>query len=156
MSRGAMEVSLDEDLSAITNLTIDQLRAAWPQRFGAALPRFRSRDLLARAFAYRIQAGQSGDLSLPARRRIAELARRFTEDRTFTPRPGPDLSPGTVLVREWRGARHEVRVLEQGFSYRGEALRSLSQAAHRITGVKWNGLVFFGLKPRLAGRGKPA
>jgi hypothetical protein len=148
MSRGQMEAALEDDLSGIASLTIDELRAAWIQRFGSATPRFRSRDLLARAFTYRLQAGQHGDLTLPTRRRIAELARRFAEDRSFTPTPGPDLKPGSVLVREWGGARHEVRALDHGFSYRGEVLTSLSQAAQRITGVKWNGLVFFGLKPR--------
>jgi hypothetical protein len=56
------------------------------------------------------------------------------------------------LIREWQGVRHEVAVTAEGFTYLGEPYRSLSQVAHRITGTKWNGLVFFGLKPRKEGR----
>jgi hypothetical protein len=60
----------------------------------------------------------------------------------------PKLKPGSSLIREWRGVRHEVIVLDEGFSYLGERLGSLSEAAQRITGTKWNGPVFFGLKAR--------
>ena len=58
------------------------------------------------------------------------------------------LKPGSSLVREWGGARHEVAVTEEGFSYQGRVFGSLSQVAGHITGTKWNGPVFFGLKPR--------
>jgi hypothetical protein len=100
------------------------------------------------ALAYRLQAKLHGDVSGSAKRKIAELTRRFTEDRGYTPMPGPNLKPGCSLIKEWRGVRHEVRVLEQGFSYLGEHFGSLSEAAQRITGTKWNGQVFFGLKAR--------
>jgi hypothetical protein len=89
-----------------------------------------------------------GDLPGPVKRRAAELARRFIEDRSYTPTPGPVLMPGSSLIKEWRGVRHEVRVLEEGFSYQGERFGSLSEAAKRITGTKWNGRVFFGLRER--------
>ena len=55
---------------------------------------------------------------------------------------------GSSRIKEWRGVRHEVRVLEDGFSYMGERFGSLSEVARRITGTRWNGLVFFGLKAR--------
>ena len=53
---------------------------------------------------------------------------------------------GAVLVREWRGISHQVRVLEEGFSLRGKRYRSLSQVACEITGTRWSGPLFFGLK----------
>lgn len=71
-----------------------------------------------------------------------------TPNRRMLRTPGPALKSGSSLIKEWRGVRHEVRVLEDGFSYQGERLGSLSEAAQRITGTKWNGHVFFGLKAR--------
>jgi hypothetical protein len=103
---------------------------------------------LARALAYELQVRKYGGLSVAARRRLDELARQFEGDRSFTPVPRAALKSGTSVVREWRGERHELHVLDRGFSYRGAAVRSLSEAAFLITGTKWNGHVFFGLTPR--------
>jgi hypothetical protein len=138
---------ISDEVRAVATLELPALRAAWASRWGA-VPRYRSRDLLARAMAYRLQAEAFGDLPAPARRRAADYAAKFTTDRKFTPTPGPVLKPGSSLVREWKGVRHEVAVTETGFSYLGQPFHSLSQVAHAITGTKWNGLVFFGLKAR--------
>jgi hypothetical protein len=54
--------------------------------------------------------------------------------------------PGTLLIREWRGGRHEVTALENGFEYGGRKFRSLSAIAFHITGTKWNGPAFFGAR----------
>jgi hypothetical protein len=105
-----------------------------------------------RAATYRIQAEAFGDLPTPERRRLAVLGERFTADRTFTPIVGPALKPGSSLIREWRGVRHEVAVTEDGFSYQGARYASLSRVAAAITGAKWNGPLFFGL----TGRGRAA
>ena len=63
----------------------------------------------------------------------------------------PDLAPGTLLQREWRGQTLFVRVLDNGFEYKGQVYKSLSGLAKEITGTKWNGYVLFGLKKQ--GRG---
>ena len=139
---------ISEEVRAVSHLGLPALRAAWRLRWGEP-PSYRSRDLLARAMAYRIQAEALGDLAAPMRRRAAEYAAKFGADRKFTPTPGPVLKPGSSLIREWKGVRHEVAVTAKGFAYRGDPYRSLSQVAQRITGTKWNGLVFFGLKPRV-------
>ena len=68
---------------------------------------------------------------------------------------GPDLKPGSSLIREWGGQRHEVAVTHDGFAYQGEAYASLSQVAGKITGTKWNGPLFFGLR-KAKGRGMMA
>ena len=138
---------ISEEVRAIAQLPLPALRAAWPARWGE-LPKYRSRDLLARAMAYRLQAEAFGGLSTSARRRAADYAAKFAADRKFTPTPGPVLKPGTSLMREWKGVRHEVAVTADGFEYLGQRYRSLSQVAFVITGTKWNGLVFFGLKAR--------
>jgi hypothetical protein len=141
MSAGGLPVGLEA-------MSLDQLRGVWRERLGGAPPKLRARELMALALAYRIQARAHGDLPGHLKRRAAEFARRFAEDRNYNPVSGPTLKPGTSLVREWRGVRHEVRVLEDGFSYLGERFSSLSEVAQRITGTKWNGLVFFDLKAR--------
>jgi hypothetical protein len=66
---------------------------------------------------------------------------------------GARFIPGTILVREWGGDRHEVRVLESGFEYRGMPYRSLSALARLITGTSWNGPAFFGLRDANRGDG---
>jgi len=136
------------DVAALSDMSLEALRARWITELGEPPPKLRTRELLSLALAYRIQARRHGEMSGPTRRRLAELTRRFTADRSYSPAPLASLRPGAALIKEWRGARHEVWVLEDGFSYRGERFRSLSEVAQQITGTKWNGLVFFGLKAR--------
>lgn len=141
-------MSAGDPIDRLGTMSLAELRATWTERLGGNPPKLRTRDLLALALAYRLQVRTHGDLPGATKRKMAELARRFTEDRSYTPVPGPVLKSGSSLIKEWRGVRHEVRVLEQGFSYQGERFGSLSEVAQRITGTKWNGMVFFGLKAR--------
>ena len=97
----------------------------------------RSRELLARLLAWRIQADAFGGLD-------ATTIRLLKSDRL--PAPRLTLAPGMRLARDWQGRRHEVEVLEKGFAYAGTAYRSLSEVARVITGTRWNGLRFFGLR----------
>ena len=145
----AKTARISEEVRAIAQLDLPAVRAAWQGRWGE-VPKYRSRDMLARAMAYRIQAQAFGDAPAPLKRKAAEYAAKFAADRKFTPAPGPNLKPGSSLVREWKGVRHEVAVTEEGFAYLGKPYRSLSKVAHAITGTKWNGHVFFGLKGRAA------
>ncbi|MGA2412308.1 MAG: DUF2924 domain-containing protein, partial [Candidatus Binataceae bacterium] len=97
--------------------------------------------------AYRLQEKALGGLKpatvrLLARIADAAAARRQAAPETATIR----LSAGTVLIREWRGAKHQVTVLNDGFLFRAKRFRSLSQIARAITGSRWSGPLFFGLK----------
>jgi hypothetical protein len=141
VSAGNLPEGLDQ-------MSLSDLRELWVATLSEAVPALRTAELLRLALAYRVQTRARGDLSGKSKRRIAELARRFAEDRNYSPTPGPVLKPGSSLIKAWRGERHEVRVLEQGFSYRGQRFASLSEIAGHITGTKWNGYVFFGLKAR--------
>lgn len=145
----APEARLNDEIAAVEGMSLLQLRDYWKTRWGPA-PAFRARDQMCRAAVYRLQAEAFGGLSGRTKRHLAELAVRFTEDRGFNPGPAISLKPGSSLIREWGGVRHEVAVIDDGFLYRGERFASLSKLAHRITGSKWNGPVFFGLKPRKA------
>jgi Protein of unknown function (DUF2924) len=62
--------------------------------------------------------------------------------------PEPRLKPGTVLLREWHGTQHHAIVREDGIVFLGKQYKSLPQIAYRITGTKWSGPQFFGLRAK--------
>ena len=138
---------LEQEAQALARLDLEGLRAEWRRRWGAP-PKLRSRELMAYATTYRLQADAIGDLPAPTRRKLAELGRRFAEDLAYRPVAGPNLTLGCSLIREWGGARHEVKVVEDGFSYLGQRFSSLSAVAQHITGAKRSGVLFFGLKEK--------
>lgn len=127
---------ITEEVRALERLDLRGLRDEWRRRYGAP-PKIRSKELLARLLAWRIQADAFGGLD-------ATTIRLLKSDRL--PPPRPTLAPGTRLTREWQGRRHDVDVLEKGFRYAGGDYRSLSEVARTITGTRWNGLRFFGLR----------
>ena len=99
-----------------------------------------------RALAYRIQEKALGGLKPSTRRLLANVAAAASAHRPMRVAPQPTLKPGTVLLREWHGTQHQVIVREDGVVFQGKRYKSLSQVAHRITGTKWSGPLFFGLK----------
>ena len=130
------DLAVEAAVVALAGLDLHGLRDAWSARLGAP-PRLRSPDLLRRRLAWRLQEEAYGGLDEETRKRLARGA--------VKPK-GPVAPAGVRLVREWKGERHEVEVLEDGVLYRGERLASLSEAARTITGVRWNGPRFFGLR----------
>lgn len=124
------------EVRALEALDLHALRDEWRKRYGVP-PKMRSKELLARLLAWRMQADAFGGLD------AATL--RLLDAETLTP-TRPSLESGTRLTREWQGRCHHVDVLESGFRYEGEDYRSLSQIARAITGTRWNGLRFFGLR----------
>ena len=140
---------LRDDLELIGAMALPELRAFWQARWGD-VPAFRVREHLLRATAWRLQADVHGGTPGRLRRELADLGAKFAADRGFNPGPSIVLKPGSSLVREWGGKRHEVAVVADGFVYEGERFASLSKVATRNTGTKWNGPVFFGVKPRKA------
>ena len=127
---------ITQEVRALEALDLHGLRGEWRTRYGEP-PKMRSKELLARLLAWRIQADAFGGLD-------ATTIRLLKSDRL--PAPKPMLEPGARLAREWQGRRHEVDVLEKGFRYDGSDYRSLSEVARAITGTRWNGLRFFGLR----------
>lgn len=108
---------------------------------GSAPPRSLSREMIARVISYERQAAGTGGLSLRLRRQLRSIAK---EDRTVT--PSVRLKSDARLVREWNGVSHVVDRVEEGFVYRGRTYASLSGIAREITGARWSGPRFFGLK----------
>ena len=131
-----LEDHITDEVRALERLGLEGLRAEWRRRYGPP-PKLRSRVLLARILAWRVQAEAFGGLD-------AELAKRLRRGVGLSAARS-DVPSGTRLVREWQGQPHEVEALEGGFRYRGTLYRSLSAVAGQITGVKWNGRRFFGL-----------
>ena len=136
-------------LAMLETLPLPRLRAFWQERWGEP-PAYRTRDQMVRAAAWKLQADAFGGFTAKIRNDLRDLGERFAADRTFSPVSAASLMPGTTLLREWGGKRHEVAVVEEGFLYDGKPFKSLSAVALAITGTQWNGLVFFGVKPRRA------
>ena len=139
--------ALAREIEELQEATSANLKQRWRALYGTAVPRRISRDLLIRALAYRIQEQALGGLKPSTRRLLAKVAADASARRPIqvTPEP-PTLKSGTVLLREWHGTRHQVIVRENGIVFNGKQYKSLSQVAYRITGTKWSGPLFFGLK----------
>jgi len=127
-------------------LTLDQARDLWAKHLKTPLPRHRSRDLLARALSYHLQARTDGGPTQTLRRKLDDLAPRFVADKDFAPAPAERPKPGSVLAREWNGVSYAVTVTSTGFPYDGKQFASLTAVARAITGTHWNGPHFFRLK----------
>jgi hypothetical protein len=132
-------------LAAIPNLSYADLRAEWRRLYRASPPKKIGRDILELAVAWKLQERALGGLTSATRRRLADLAQTLESKGDLTKARSAKLRPGARLMREWRGASHEVLVTENGFLWRGERWRSLSVIAREITGTQWSGPRFFGL-----------
>jgi hypothetical protein len=142
MRRAVQADGLAEELKGLTRLSRDSLVTRWVALYGAAPPLRTSRALMIRAVAYKMQERVYGGLSAATRR---ALAGQTVPTTTVPPR---EVRPGTVLLREWHGVTHQVTVVEHGALYRGKLHRSLSEIARVITGSRWSGPTFFGLKAK--------
>lgn len=137
--------NLAEDLAALEHLSKEELKRRWGELYGSPCHPRMSRILLLRAVAYAIQEQALGGLDRATRRRLDRAAADLAAGRSPAP-AAPKVKPGTRLLREWQGKVHEVIVLEQGVEYRGKSWSSLSAVAREITGARWSGPRFFGLK----------
>ena len=129
------------DLTDLLEMSNEELIRSWIElRRSSPPPATLSRNLLLRGLAYELQAQSSGKLS---RREVAELQSRVDRRKC---RAHPPIKAGSRLLRLWQGRTHEVVVLESGFLWEGEEYENLSVIARAITGTRWSGPRFFGLK----------
>jgi hypothetical protein len=142
--------ALDVEIAHLRDLDLAGLRGRWHSVFGRRPPPHLPRHLLFRILAYKLQADRLGDLDNESRRlidrsgspekvgqKVANLVRQIA-----------DVRPGTSLGREWNGRLQRVTVFAEGFAWNGKIYSSLSQVAFAITGTRWNGPRFFGLRDK--------
>ncbi|MEM8595022.1 MAG: DUF2924 domain-containing protein [Pseudomonadota bacterium] len=139
-------------LAALNDAPLAELKDEWRALFDAEPP-ISSSDYLRRRLAYRVQELAYGGLKPATVKRLEEMGERLDGGNLATRRIRADLKPvtGTRLIREWQGVEHVVTVTADGYEWQGRPFRSLSAVARAITGTRWNGWVFFGLKSRRAG-----
>lgn len=133
-------------IGRLAELPPEDLKAEWVHRYGAPAPNL-SPDLLRLGIGYRLQQQRLGGVSRSTRSLLRQVAAGAGQGDGRKPLPRK-LTPGTRLVRDWRGVGHTVTVLEEGFEYDGRHLKTLTAVARAITGSHWNGPLFFGLAER--------
>ena len=136
---------IEAELERLPSMPIVELRALWRAKFKSDPPKAFGPDLLRRSIAYKIQEDAYGGLDRTTARLLKRLMAQFTKSngRIVLPRR---IKPGAMLVRHWKGQSHRVTVLADGFAYQGKPYESLSEIARLITGTRWNGPKFFGLR----------
>jgi hypothetical protein len=130
----------------MTSMSRDALSPLWQQMFQASPPLQLRRLLMVRILAYRIQEQAFRGLSPSARQRLRQIARAVEKDPAAEVTAAPAFKPGTRLLRQWRDQTHVVTVTEKGYEYQGFRYQSLSEIARLITGTRWSGPLFFGMK----------
>jgi Protein of unknown function (DUF2924) len=135
-------------LARLKSSSVAELKQLWRELYGSEPPHHISRELLTRAVAYRIQEQVYGGLKPATQRLLLRLANEAQTGGALKTEPAAGASAGTVLMREWHGVTHEVRVLDRGVLYRRKRYGSLTEVAGVITGAHWNGPQFFGLRSK--------
>ena len=143
---------IEAELERLPSMPIVELRALWRAKFKSDPPKAFGPDLLRRSIAYKIQEDAYGGLDRATARLLKGLMAQLAKSngRIVLPRR---IKPGAILVRHWKGQSHRVTVLEDGFAYQGTPFESLSEIAREITGTRWSGPSFFGLKQARHARG---
>ena len=134
-----------DEIAILEQSSTDVLRTKWRGRLTTEPPSHASDEYMRSVLAYRIQEGSGLKLSKARRRKLEGLAGEFEINPGYQPTSVAHIKPGVRLLREWNET-HEVTVLRSGFEYRSTRYRSLSMIARVITGTRWSGPRFFGLK----------
>ncbi len=164
-----MNVTIEQHQKRLEKLSIAELRLEYEKVFGEITTSRHARYIIKRIL-WQMQANLHGGLSEKALERASKLA-DLNRLRMTSPRPKPlsedaqiisrtlpqtitsiqsDIAPGTQLERMYKGQRIVVTIMENGVRFNGELYNSLSAVAREITGTRWNGKLFFGLKKRKA------
>lgn len=140
MARTEKVLALSAELAALEAMSLAQLRERWEQMTARPVPRV-SAGLLRLALAWELQAQVHGGHPRQVIQKIEQLARGKTQTRS--------LAPGIRLMREWNGTLHAVTIGDDGaIRWNDRSWKSLSAVARAITGTRWSGPAFFGLKQR--------
>jgi len=130
------------EINSLECLSRQALLARWREVHRTEPPKHLSRDLLLRSLTYALQEQSVGGLTKAERKALRSLANDGGNQR-----PRAAIRAGTRLYREWQGVSHEVLITDTGCRWRGKDYQSLSEVARAITGTRWSGPRFFGLRP---------
>jgi hypothetical protein len=151
--RSSTKTSIEAEIAHLRGLDLVGLRARWQSVFQRSAPAHLTRHLLFAVIAYRLQVDRFGDLDHATKQVLDRAVAReagpamsarlasFDQKRT-------ELTPGTMLVREWDQQSQRVMVMADGFAWNGQTYDSLSKVAFANTGTRWNGPRFFGLRDK--------
>jgi hypothetical protein len=151
--RASTKTSISDEIAHLRGLDLKGLRSRWQSVFQSLPADHLPRHLLFAIIAYRIQADRLGDLDHETKR-ILDRTDAKDKGTTMSTRlvsfdqKRTELTPGTVLVREWERQSQRVMVMADGFAWNGQTYDSLSKVAFAITGTKWNGPRFFGMRDK--------
>jgi len=149
MKRMVSEVKsekLAQELKDLETRGDDELKNRWRSLYGTKPPHKVHRSLLIAAVAHRMQENALGALKSSVRRHLMQAVNNPATPRLSPHSPSLRPRAGTVLVRDWGGVTHQAKVLEDGILFRSKRYKSLSEVARVITGSRWSGPLFFGLK----------
>ena len=152
-AKPSLEPTIDQTvlahLASLKAMSVKELKTEWEKLFGTAAPN-NSRKFLEFRIAYRIQELTYGGPDGETRRMLDLLADEVEGHARRKHRIADPRNPvtGTKLLREWDGVEHTVTVQKDGFDWQGRKFKSLSAVARAITGTRWNGYRFFGLRER--------
>ena len=138
--------------------SLNELKAKYEELFPGQKTPSNNKVFLWRKIAYRMQELEYGNTSQETQKRIQELIKKYDPINNSGIRPNPENGqgnktkitrdrrlpiPGTVITKEYKGKKHELKILEKGFEYNNKTYKSLSAIAKEITGAHWNGYLFF-------------
>lgn len=147
--------AVEADLGLLPTMPIVQLRARYRELFRTDPPMAYGPDLLRRSIAYRIQEKAYGGLPRTVQRQLDQLIKAYAAKRTGKLVLPPRIKAGSILVRQWKNRNYRVTVMADGFAYDGKIYGNLSEVAQLITGTRWNGPRFFGLRVKQEVREPP-
>jgi hypothetical protein len=133
-------------LAALAESSKAALRELWQELFKAPPPSQLRKELMLSILSYRLQEEAFGSLTINSLRKLTVIAQAIETNPDSPITDSPRIKPGTRLVRQWRDQVHLVNVETSGYEYQGARYKSLSEIARLITGTRWSGPLFFGIK----------
>lgn len=141
-------------IEKLKSLTRDELIKKWWKVFNIEPPAHARKEFLIKHIVWDLQSRRQGSYSAQTLKKLNKLAEALAKGKDITEKSTKllkesasiDIKAGTKLIREYQGKKHEVTALDKGFEYKNTTYKSLSAIANEITGTRWNGRIFFGIK----------
>lgn len=142
---------MSKTINELQDLSRESLMEKWQKVFKTEAPKHAKAVFLIKHLSWELQAKKHGGLSTATKKKLEKLATEFAKNKelsigNITTSLNFEIKAGTKLIREYQGRKYEVTALEKGFEHNGKKYNSLSAIANEITGTRWNGKIFFGVK----------